>query len=54
MTGKFVREAINTMNASWVEIKCARYLGKRTTVKDDNALIVLSTWKGKRYFIDRK
>lgn len=47
----YYKEAINTAKAGWLELKLAKMFGKKLIGRDGNSWVMLSVWRGKRYFI---
>ena len=43
----------NTLSAGWLELRLAKWFGKRLQmVYEDGTKVTLSLWKGRVYFID--
>lgn len=52
MTGSYVKEAIATMNAGWLELKLAKLFGKKSKHNEGTIIVKLSKFRDKTYLID--
>lgn len=48
----YVKEALNTINASWLTLLLVRLFGYRATAQESGRLIRLARWRGKTYMLD--
>lgn len=51
MTGEYFQEAINTLNASWLENKLVKLFGKKSIYYENGSVVVLKKFRNKRYLV---
>ena len=50
----YFEEALNTLQATWLELKLAKLFGKKAVGRDGNTVVTISQWRGKLYMLDCK
>ena len=48
---KKMKEAINTLNATWLELKLAKLFGHKYYQREGEFIVHLASWRGKAYLI---
>ena len=49
---KYFKEALNTVQASWLDIQHAKLFGKKSTHSEDGIVVTVYKYRGKVYLVD--